>query len=148
VVQWNNHGRPWTKIHSSSAPDSLGQWSGFGYRSLTEELDLFDGQLLCLKSIQSKQTNRCADWSSCETPSNWSRGCLWLCYLSLDPCPLTGLSYLVSVGEESPRLTANWWLMAGWCPWEVFPSLRRNGERREGGTGRREWSGCFNMDAK
>ena len=43
--------------------------------------------------------SRCAAWSSCGSPNNWSRGCLWLCGLPLDPLP-----YLVGPHWERRRL--------------------------------------------
>jgi hypothetical protein len=45
-------------------------------------------------------------WSSCGF-AHWRRVYLWLCCLSLDPLPLSGLFRLPSVGEEIPSPTEN-----------------------------------------
>ena len=44
--------------------------------------------------------SRCTAYSSFGSPSNWSRVCLWLCYLPLNIFPLAGLSFLDSVEED------------------------------------------------
>jgi hypothetical protein len=43
---------------------------------------------------RSPAHSRCAAWSSCRSPNNWSGGRPWLCCLSVDPVPLTALSGL------------------------------------------------------
>lgn len=59
-------------------------------------------------------SSRCADWSSCESPNNWSRGCLWLSCHRTRPLPLAGLPGDTSMGtdELSPasiRCPRAWW---------------------------------------
>lgn len=44
--------------------------------------------------------SRCEAMSSCKCPNNWKQDCLCLCCLPWDLLPLTGLSGLVSVGED------------------------------------------------
>lgn len=67
--------------------------------------------------------NSCTSRSSCGTPNSRRSGCLRLCYMPLDPFPLTLLPCLASIGDV-PSSTATllvkeaWYLrrteMGGW----------------------------------
>lgn len=59
-----------------------------------------------------KQSNRmescCAAWSSCKTPNERSRGCLWVCGLLLRPIPLARLSHPALIEGEIHSFTTTW----------------------------------------
>lgn len=76
--------------------------------------------------------SKCAAWYSCECPNRWSRDCLGLCSLPLDPLPWCELPGWASVRGDVPTHAGTR------CPVVVvykmgFLSLRRMG----GGNGRR-----------
>jgi hypothetical protein len=57
--------------------------------------------------------SRSATWSSCRYPNNWSRGYSWICCLSVDPVPVTGLPCLALVGDGVPGPTMIWYARVG-----------------------------------
>jgi hypothetical protein len=78
-------------------------------------------------------SSRCAAWSSCESHNNWSRGCLRLCCLPLNPLSLLELPGWVSVKEEVLSLPGDWMSQGGVVPrgW-AFLSLRKRGGANRG----------------
>jgi hypothetical protein len=60
--------------------------------------------------------SKCAAWSSCESPNKWSRGCLGLCSLPLEPLPWCGLPGWASVRRIVPSPAGTRYPMVGWYP--------------------------------
>ena len=68
---------------------------------------------------------RYVTWSSCKTPNSESRACLWLCFLLWGPNTFTGLQHPALTEEEEPSLTATWYTMADWYPWDACLYLKK-----------------------
>jgi len=88
-------------------------------------------------------------WLTCRSPSNWSRGCPWICCL-WTPIPLNGPPCPASVGEDVSSSAMTWCAVVGWYP-QGASSLLREGEGEdlcEGGLGggRSGWEGwCWHV---
>ena len=78
-------------------PQSQLSWAHGGSQRLNHQPKRMHGLDLSPLYICS----RYAAWSSCGSPNNWSRGCLWLCCLPLDLLPLAELPGLAAVGEDA-----------------------------------------------
>jgi hypothetical protein len=69
--------------------------------------------------------SRCAAWSSCGSPNNWSRGCVGVCYLPLDPLPQIALYVSSSAREDVTSPSGTRCHTVRWYLQEVSSSLRR-----------------------
>lgn len=113
-------------------------------KDLQSQLSWADGCSQRSKQTKSRQElflgslhvyRRCAAWSSCESPSNWTRA-LWFCCLQLDPLPASRNALLGPHWERMQKFnpTETWCTRPGWYPRWASLSLRRRG----GGNGGRD----------
>jgi hypothetical protein len=100
-------------------------WNHRGPQRLNQQSKSMQGMDLGLINMCS----RCLAWLLCGNCNSRSRACFWLCCKLKDrnPCPITGLPCLASVGESAPSSTAICWAKGGWNPWEDTSSIRKGG---------------------